>query len=153
MPVCDIPQFVLNPKLNPMKTWVIYYHNVDGVTVYIGMCKYVDIFTCPDVRNNAEWYKMTSGKIVTVIPIEQFEDHGLCKVAWSKLVHTFRPRGNIFSQFKRRMSRVRCIETNVEYDTASEAARMNGLSQSALSNHLNGRPGYDSIHGLTFERI
>lgn len=153
MAATSLPEFDLDPSVSPLRTWVIYFHNVDDITVYIGMCRLADIFNPQDVRNNAEWYKLTAGKTVRVIPIYQTDDYAACKVQWVKWVHQYRPRGNLFSQMARRRARVQCVETGAEYDTATEAAHKNGISQSAMSNHLNGRFGYDKIHGMTFRRV
>ena len=150
---CPITPFELSSNVNPMHTWVIYFHDVEGLTIYIGMCKLIDLYTCPDVRSNAEWYKLTDGKTVTVKPICQTDNYAECKIEWTRLVGMFRPRANLYSRVKRIRARVRCIDTGVEYDNASDAALRNGVSQSALSNHLNGRVGYDTVHGLRFERI
>lgn len=40
---------------------------------------------------------------------------------------------------------------NKTYQNATEAAKDNGISRSALSSHLSGRKGYETVHGLEFE--
>lgn len=53
----------------------------------------------------------------------------------------------------RRMSNVKCVQTGIVYRNASEAARVMGLNQSAMSQHLARKPGFRSIKGYTFEYV
>jgi hypothetical protein len=52
-----------------------------------------------------------------------------------------------------RMRPVRCIDTGDIYNSAAAAAAANNISNSAMSNHLNGRKNYIRIHGMKFEWI
>lgn len=50
-------------------------------------------------------------------------------------------------------SAVKCVETGDVYKSGYAAAKALGLGWSALSNHLNNKPGFKTVKGLTFVRV
>lgn len=48
---------------------------------------------------------------------------------------------------------VRCVDTGEIFRNAAEAARRIGVHTSTMSNHMTGRPGYEKVKGMTYERI
>lgn len=48
---------------------------------------------------------------------------------------------------------VLCNETGERWKTLKEAAQAHNLAESALSNHLNGKPGHKTVKGRTYRRV
>lgn len=64
-----------------------------------------------------------------------------------------RPTAPLISSRKSTSQAVRRVGTEDVFASQGEAAIAYGISVGALSNHLNGRKGYETVHGLTFERV
>lgn len=62
------------------------------------------------------------------------------------------PKGGLVLR-KVRNAAIECVETGETWNSAKECVKACGLSQSALSNHLNGKPGYKQVKGLTYRRV
>lgn len=61
------------------------------------------------------------------------------------------PPMNIYSMNYNNRYLIQCVENGRFYQSASEVAKIFGVAQSALSNHLRGAPGYKSVRGLHFK--
>lgn len=139
------------------KKWCVYAHSPviepNGTEVrYIGFCPLTEIMTPPDCRRNNMWF-------THVLPFEYetrvifIGDKVECMLKASHLRAQHRPICNAHGHVSTRGQRVRCLTNGQEFDNATEAATFFGVSKSALSNHLNGRPEFPTVRGMIFERI
>ena len=62
------------------------------------------------------------------------------------------PNGGLMSRKARNVA-IECIETGETWGNAKECVKACGMSQSALSNHLNGKAGYKHVKNLTYKRM
>lgn len=103
---------------------------------------------------NSEWKRLVIDNSDGAVYIEIV---GLYKIKWEamKAAADLRASMHVYTQRIGRptFKRVRCVEHGVEFKSAAHAAMSYGISRSGLSNHLNKRKGYNTIHGLTFEYI
>lgn len=52
-----------------------------------------------------------------------------------------------------RRTKVQCVETGVIYNSQYECAKLEGLNQAQLSQHLRRNPGYKTIKGHTYKNL
>lgn len=138
------------------KLWCVYHHHdADDKIAYIGVCKLIEVFSCPDARQNSEWIKrFGGGKEALIIKIALTSvDEVQCNNARFRHVKELNPVCNMigFSYFGAKV-RIICNETGEEFESVSEAARVHNLTQSALSSHLNQKPGHRSVKGKTYRK-
>ena len=62
------------------------------------------------------------------------------------------PEGGLIMR-KARNAAIECIETGETWNSAKACVKSCNISQSALSNHLNGHPSYKSVKNLTYRRV
>jgi hypothetical protein len=139
----------------PAGKWCIYQHTTiaDGL-VYIGLCRLSNLIQPEDLQKNAHWFNHVSGKVYTVQTIIVADTREELLTTWHGLVRKHRPICNLKAHTGINLNRkVKCLQTGIVYENMSRAAEENGIAASTMSNHLKGRIGYKTIHGLTFERI
>lgn len=148
--------FVFNTKTIE-SLFCTYEHWVatpDGQTlIYVGCCRLRDVYLCPDARRNPQWQTLITEAIPVELRIIATADHQYeCMKLASELVGRHRPYCNMYAAAHAGKAIVTCVTTGKSYPTSAEAAINEGVSTSALSNHLNGRPGYKSVKGKMFRR-
>lgn len=140
---------------------VVYGHfNQQHQLIYIGSGNFKRAFDFQ--KRTPLWFEKINGPIVTVHIL--FESFDLKKVreVERRLIITFRPPANVMHvtewhktdpRFRlRQYTAVKCVDTGEVYENLSHAAKKTGISQSALSNCVNERPGYETVRGLKFVR-
>lgn len=146
--------------------WCVYAHmvmdkdcgqpmNNDNIVWYvqfIGVCRFTDIVSPTDCRKNNEWHKRVAPFIIRTQVLALGTEQA-CFLHASKERAKYNPPCNMHGYQSTRGQRVRCITTGEEFANMTQAAQHYGMSISALSNHLNGRKGYENPHGMKFERI
>lgn len=138
--------------------WCVYQHTFFGEDkpFYIGVTKLREVFNCRDAYTNTWWtahvVDNTEIKLkVLAICDTAAEAHNYQRQCYNRL----RPIANVEGYRSTGRVMITCVEgpnKDKTYLTITEAAHKCGISQGALSNHLNGRPGYESIHGMKFVR-
>jgi hypothetical protein len=141
--------------------WVTYLHELpDGnggyIPFYAGVCRLSEVFSSPDASMNSEWKKYfdehpNAEYRLRVMNYEESENAAITHIL--PIRRMFNPHCNAIGVYDGRNARVECLETGIIYNSASEACRTLNLSQSALSNHLNGRVGYKKVRGMTFRKV
>lgn len=153
-------------KLGPARTAMIfrvddYRHCVmvhrgggDEQILWVGALAIHRMFDIPSwIRENTA-YKAAldrNGGIVHVELVGVFDRAADAKAFASHVRQAYPPlsaSGGLLGRL-----RVRCLDTGEIFATAGAAARAHGISAPAMSNHLNGRSGYTTVHGKRFERI
>ena len=137
--------------------WCSYTHTVkyaEGEKVmYAGASQFRSLLEATDARKNSAWREHVSGSEVIVKVHGMFEHHHEARNHVSVLVREHKPFCNMHGIRNGKGGPVRCIDEDRTFDNAAIAARYYGVSPATLSNHLNRRPGYVTIHGMVFERL
>lgn len=153
-----IAKFQFQPR-DISKQYCVYTHsiwNVDREEIFfVAACAYTEILRSPGARYNEKWGEMMEchhNFILTIVSLHSTMSQAYNHV--NTLIDLYKPHCNINGKMvERKSGRVRCIETGIIYPNASRAAKANAVSTAAISNHLNGKTGYRTTRGLTFERI
>lgn len=134
--------------------YCVYSHSVSGILYYIGFCKFEDVLRAPDAKRNVEWQKLVAPQPVVQLQIVAVADrmHDASNLAFT-LRRLHKPHCNVYGRTDKRSTPILCVETGERYETAAAACRALGIEQSTMSNHLNNRPGYKTIHAKTFKRV
>ena len=157
-----MPQFdnivITMPTQDFEKDHCVYFHTLvtsNGPRVmYVGICKLREVMAFPDARANSEWKKyFTPETRVFMHIVFTSPDINECYNHRYKLIKEHQPYCNMYGHSGIVSSRIACVETGQEFNTAAEACRTLGLNSSALSNHLNGKPGFKTVKGKTFTRL
>lgn len=135
--------------------WCVYTQkSSDGNLIWVGVAQLSKVYGFADAWLSPLWRGLMDGGgmavSVDIIYTCQFE-----YMAHNWRASYMREPGNspICNplQVKAIKRGIRCKETGIVYVNNKEAAAANGITQGALSNHLNRRAGYESVRGLTFE--
>lgn len=125
-------------------------------TFYAGVCKLCDVFKTPDAHRNTHWREMiTDESMITITVLATSDRIGELYSELSFFVKNIRPTANIKGYVAATRTVITCLEgPNVgkTWETQERASIENGISQPSLSNHLNGRKGYERIRGMRFKR-
>lgn len=120
--------------------------------VFIGMCPFYQMGVLPDAKSNP-FFKDDTNYILHVTDVCSTKGEALKTHSNRIRDNGPMPIMNKHGYFYKRKGLIECIETGVTYQTASEAARINGSTQSNLSNHLNNKPGFRSVKGKTYRYV
>lgn len=152
--VPPLPALMLNYDVfNVYSKWCVYSHVVDNQLIWIGLCRYSDLLSAPDVRKNIEWQKRVKGKNVMLTLFAEYDDLQQAQHDWSRAVSDNRPICNFVNSTSNKHQKIMCIETGVVYQSQTEVARIHGVTNGAISNHLNGHGTQKTVKGLTFKRL
>jgi len=134
----------------------IYTHSdIDGKVQYVGVTPLSMLFTLHDAQCNSLWPDKFGAPLTTlelkVIALTASEKEAYLEQR--RLIALHNPECNKKGFYADpRQQQVQCIETGEIWETAADACRAHGLSTSALSNHLNRKPGHRTIKGRTYVR-
>ena len=137
--------------------WAIYTHSdINGVVHYVGVTPLSKLFTLEDATCNSLWTDYFGTPITTleikVIALTPNETEAYREQMRQVALHNpICNKKGFYVDVKRQQ--VKCIETGEVFSSAAEAARMHGLSNSALVNHLNRKSGHRSVKGRTYIRV
>ncbi len=136
----------------------IYAHSIPPYDkfFYIGLSKLNEVYDFSDAYRNNFWratVKEDTQVRITLLCISiNIID---CNQQLRRMINEFRPEANIKGYAVTGSTMITCIQgvnAGASYPSQLEAAQKNGITPGALSNHLNGRPGYDTIRGMKFKR-
>ncbi len=132
--------------------WIISPHG--PMPVYVGMCMLRNIWEFPDARRNTSWNEVITPKLEFQTRIVfTSESKAICERHHSTLVMQHDTYCNKHGmQMGNIRSIIVCNETNAVYESAKACAEAEGISQTSLSFHLNGRPNWPKIKGKTYRR-
>lgn len=141
----------------------VYSHHIPDMSkpgewtlFYIGCCKLCDVLKSPDAFKNSYWRSLINDGIALKITIAFTSDSYIeCNTMQAQMIAALRPIANTQGFITSGSAVVTCMvgpNTGKSYATQQLAAIDNGISQPTLSNHLNGRPGYEIVRGMKFKR-
>lgn len=135
----------------------VYRHDLLGEqprTIFYGVCKLREAFGFPDARMNTEWRKIVTPETPLGTAIVFTAKHLIeCQNYRYRMIVLHKPHCNLNGTITQRGGRVVCDQTGQVFETLAEAARTYELNPGALSNHVNGKPGFKSVKGKTFSRL
>lgn len=128
-----------------------------GEIFYLGICKLSDVYRCPDAYRNTYWRKtINDNTLIQTTVISTSSEYGSLYNQLNEYVKLWKPIANLKGYQQSSLpSVITCVEgdnAGQTYQTQQRCAEANGITQPALSNHLNGRPGYDTVRGMKFKR-
>lgn len=133
--------------------YCLYTIHKDGALVHAGISRRRELLSMSDARRNSLFPVYVTG-VITLTVVETHYDKGAAVIAlreWLKV----NPKP-LLSSVGHRVSQSRtlitCNEDGKTYRNMVEAARVYGINQSTISNHLAKRPGYEAPGGHTFRR-
>lgn len=137
------------------QAYCVYEHRtIEEKIIFIGVTLLVDVFTFKDARNNSEWVKMMKADTYiccNVLAISENERE--CWEMQRRLVREHQPHCNMRGFYSRHgLLPIVCDQTGERFRTITEVVRAHGVSASALSNHLNNKPGFRSVKNRTYHR-
>lgn len=123
---------------------------------YVGVCKVADVFRYPDAYKNTHWRaNITDASRIKTMIVATSPQVAECYKHLQFIVMNYKPICNTLGYQAASRTIITCVSgpnKGTAYLTQEECARLNGISQPSLSNHLNGRDGYANIRGMTFKR-
>jgi len=137
------------------KDWAVYYI-MDGLTAkveFVGLCVLSQLFAAPDISSNPMFdQKFPDGHPVILQVSSIFKTKAEALKHQSELIRQY----NLYKVMAQgrfmRTAPIICNETEEEFKTLAEAAARHGISASNLSNHLNHKPGFNTIRNKTYRR-
>lgn len=139
-----------------LNDWCVYehYYGENDTLIYIGLCRLIDVFSAPDARNNSEWVKLVNDTYALTLRIIATGTRANCFAYHGHHMTTRgRPVCNARGVHAGARNVIECIETGARFNTQEEASRGMGVSQSAISQHLQGKPNFARVKGYTFRRV
>ena len=136
--------------------WVVYsLYDTAGALQYIGHTHFKNLLSIPDARTHSMFSKIFLKDVpVTVRINEIYKTKGECILYVNRyLSKNPRPFMMKYIAAYRNKVKVKCIETGEEFESITECSAKQGVSASALSNHLIGNPSYLTVKGLTYEYL
>ena len=151
--------FKLNYDMSNIATiWCVYTHSVNYAEgqkiMWVGMCLLKDCLNAHDARFNKAWREHIApltDVIVNIVALTSNEPEAYTEMA--RISREERPYCNVQGERDRSFGQVQCDQDGKTFVNASQCAAFYNIATSTLSNHLNGRKGYRTIHKLTFKRI
>lgn len=138
---------------------------MDKITIKGNNPDEVVAYTISDTRAPEQVLFLATGKLSTVVTLQDFRRSRMynAEAVYTVTLIDRQPSRELMEVYKAmynpaeyvapQSSAVRCVETGELFKTSYEAAKTLGLTFSALSNHLNGKKGFKTVKGLTFERV
>lgn len=132
--------------------YAIVRHMAGETVAYIGIETIASITDIGTFYRNNGWRSIVgpNGWNITIEVIETYRTREDAEAGLKMLTGSTK---GLVATTKRVSKMVRRIDTGEEYISQTEAASANDVSVSGMSNHLQGREGYETIRGMKFERI
>lgn len=132
----------------------VYAHKVNNEYVFIDVGTVRDAFDLTKMINNGRWQEVVASNELSIefLHFGRAGDRTQMNAVKTQLLNIHKPPANLDKSRIGPMV-ILCNETGATWRTIAECAQSTGASMSALSNHLNQRPGFKTVKGLTFQRI
>lgn len=140
-------------------SYAIYWEASGAKPFYVGACPLSEITKLPDARLNSEFAKHIGlSHMITVAILGTHLSETDARNMVDVTVSIDRPHCNIVGEQREHRTakavRLKRTETNIIYETMTEAAASVGVTRQALSEALrNGGGRYARIRGAIFERL
>lgn len=136
--------------------WCVYEHSIHQAdappaTIFVGYCKLGELFMMREARTNSEWARITdNGNVPVMITIiamcsEQSEANRAAMEHLSSLPSWPYCNANGYN-LERATRQLRCSNGTI-FQSQEDAAKVLGVSQSAISQHLRGK--LKTVKGVT----
>lgn len=138
--------------------WCVYSHAIPpyDTLFFVGVSKLRDLYDFTDAFRNNYWRMTVKNEtVVRVTLLGASISVPECNQHMRALIEQFRPVCNIKGYAITGSTMVTCTQganAGTSYSSQLDAAEKNGLTPGAMSNHLNGRKGYEVIRGMKFKR-
>lgn len=130
-----------------LKRWAVYSVITEtNQPIFVGCIKLTNLYTLSDFRMTIDF---RCDEKITVMLIGTYDKKSGAIVEQSRKIREM----GLTVEIKTRASAVLCVTTGETFASAQEAVDVHNLTYSALSNHLNRRPGYLSVKSKVYERI
>jgi len=136
--------------------WAVYsLHDTDGVVQFLGVTQFKSLMSIPDARKHPMFLKIFGASEEITGQVQQVAQTKQECIVWVNRYLEQNPRPFMMQYRTSRSGRVavKCLETGEAFESITECADAHGLSQSALSNHLNGNSSYLTVGGRTYEHL
>ncbi len=139
--------------------WCVYEHSIHQqdappAAIFVGYCRLNDLFMMREARNNSEWARITNnGNVPIMLRIVALTDEmtDANKLALSQLAtYPTWPHCNANGYNLEAARRTIQCSNGQTFTSQEEAARVLGVSQSAVSQHLRGRLKAVKGHTLAY---
>jgi hypothetical protein len=147
---------ILDTQAHPSQAWCAFEHiaalepGAPPAVIFVGACRLIEVYRLADGRTNSEWTKIyANGGTVQVRIIATGDRLDVMRHA-QRHARTFDPlpRCNMYGYNVRGASRAIRCSNGQTYPTQRDAALALGVSQSAISQQLDGK--LLSVRGFTF---
>lgn len=146
-------KFTVSMNINTSYYVVYMHHTPDGELIYIGFDVMANLFRYHHLASSETWKRKVQehGGKYTVSLYDTYATRVEAQRVASALKQQLKPA----TQFGNRRSSaiVRNIETGMHYISAACAAKIWDINPSVMSRHLRKDKGFNSVKGLTFERL
>ena len=147
-------------RLTPSKAreqWVCYTHHslptetTPPILLYVNACQLGSLFNMTEPQRNSEWARYVPPGAEIVVRIELIGTLTEARGKQRQILDAMRPICNMRGHD---MAGNSVIRSSAGHEWATQAAAAEALqtTQSQISKVLNGKPGYNTIRGLTIWR-
>ncbi len=150
--------YIIFPMKKFQDKWVLYAHYLHPATeiFFLGTCRLRDLYDFSECFRNSRWRKMVNYETPIKVQVLASMDNPIdANKALRMMYDQFRPDANVNGYMIGGKMIISCTEgenAGKTWETSNQCAIENGISAGALSNHLNGRIGYDHVRGMKFKR-
>jgi len=131
-----------------IKQWAVYtLQDASSFEyVHVGHIRLTQLHTMSDARDNP---RVDFDRLYLMNVFEICENPGLAlRAALAKIRELELP---ILP--KPRTTTILCVTTGETFQSAIDVVRAHGVTQSALSNHLNNKPGFNSVKNRVYKKL
>jgi hypothetical protein len=149
---------VVDTRIMPSQVWCAYEHQAvltEGAppqVIFVSACRLCDVYKLNEGKTNSDWHSIFyNGGHVLVRIIATGDKADIIRHA-QKYARSLQPtpRCNLHGfSIKGGRRAIRCHQTDIVYPSQLAAAEALGLSQGAISQHLDGK--ISNLNGMTFE--
>lgn len=158
------PGFIYASPREMREGYCVYTHSkfINGapIVIYASACKMSEVYTHREAYLHSGWQALVSDDTQLVIEIlftcdtvqeahQYLRDYIRNRCGGKTLADKY---GSFVGNHRGIVTCSTGPNAGKTYENATQAAAQNGITQPAMSNHLNGKPGYGTIHGMTFRR-
>lgn len=142
-----------------LKSSVLYYLKTpDGVTRFAGVDRLANFQSLGAARRIPAFGQMFPNDALIRIEIAHIGTHVECRNTMFYVFKMFgipelNKSGAGYTSGAGVSVAIICEQTGEQFNSMTECALALGLSSSALSNHLNRKPGHNTVKGRTFRRV
>lgn len=143
-----------NHTLTDAGNYCTYRLERDGVTFWVGVCKYSDVLNPPDLHRASVALDLAEQVPFAVQVVTVSADRSVCVQDADALIERDKPEGNATAPAPgnaRRRGVVRLSDGQV-WHSVREAAEAAGVAPASMSSHLCRRAGYGTIKGEKYDR-